>query len=71
MAKSIKQRKSLRGGPNKPFAGKKGSGSRFKHCKESVGRNGARNPGAVCAAIGRSKYGKKGMAKMSARGRKR
>lgn len=70
MTKSIKERKSLRGGANKPFPGKRGSGSRFKKCKESVGRGGAKNAAAVCAAIGRSKYGKKGMAKMAARGRK-
>jgi hypothetical protein len=63
--------KNLKGGANKPFAGKRGSGTRFKNCtKEMAGKKGVRNPGALCGALGRSKYGKKGMVKMSARGRK-
>lgn len=71
MAKSIKERKSLKGGANKPFPGKKGSGSRFDACTKKVGaRKGVHDAKAVCAAIGRSKYGNKGFAKMGARGRK-
>ena len=34
-------------------------------------RKGVRNPGALAAHIGRKKYGKKRMAKMSATGRRR
>lgn len=77
VAVSNKQRvvvmvKNLRGGANKPFAGKRGSGTRFKNCvREESGRKGVRNPRALCAAIGRAKFGKRGMAKMSARGRRR
>jgi hypothetical protein len=68
--KSMSERKSLKGPPHHPFKGKKGSGERFKKCVGEVGRKGARDPKAVCAAIGRSKFGKKGMAKMAARGRR-
>lgn len=68
--KSIAARKSLKGPPNHPFKGKKGSGSRFKNCVSEVGGKGARDPKAVCAAVGRSKFGKKGMAKMAAKGRR-
>lgn len=52
------------------FPGKKGSGARFKHCVSDVKKRGkVKNPEAVCAAIGRKKYGAKGMAHMSAAGR--
>lgn len=34
-----------------------------------AGRKGIRNPGAVAAAIGRKKYGRKAMAKASASGK--
>lgn len=50
---------------------KLGSGKRFASLKRSLARKGARNPGALAASIGRKKYGKKRMAKMSAAGRKR
>ena len=60
---------SLRGGANKPFKGKKGTGTRFKHCKDRMRAKGARDPAAMCAAIGRAKYGKGGMAKMAAKGK--
>lgn len=72
MVKSIKERKSLKGGPNKPFPGKQGSGSRFKSCEARVGRNGkVKSPEKVCAAIGRSKYGGKKMAQMARAGRRK
>ena len=51
---------------------KKGGGGRFQKLKgELAHKKGIKNPGAVAAAIGRKKYGKKGMAKMSAKGRHR
>jgi hypothetical protein len=50
---------------------KLGSGKRFKSLKGKLSRKGVRNPGALAASIGRKKYGKKKMAKMSAKGRRR
>ena len=61
-------RKRARKGGRKP---KLGSGARFRNLKRSLSRKGVRNPGAVAASIGRKKYGKKKMAKMSAAGRRR
>jgi hypothetical protein len=53
------------------FPGAKGSGERFKHCVADVKRRGkVKSPEGVCAAIGRKKFGAKGMAQMSAAGRK-
>jgi hypothetical protein len=49
---------------------KLGTGARFKALKGKLARDpDIRNPGAVAAAIGRKKYGKKKMAKLAARGR--
>lgn len=48
-----------------------GQGGRFAAVKASAARSGARNPGAVAAAIGRKKYGAAKMAKMAAAGRKK
>jgi hypothetical protein len=50
---------------------KLGGGGRFAKVKAAAAKSGARDPGAVAAAIGRKKYGAKKMAKMSAKGRKR
>lgn len=50
---------------------KLGSGKRFRALKGKLKKRGARNPGALAAYIGRKKYGKKRMAKMSAAGRRR
>ncbi len=50
---------------------KLGSGKRFKSLSRKLAKRGARNPKALAAYIGRKKYGKKKMAKMSAAGRKR
>lgn len=50
---------------------KLGSGARFRAVAASARKSGARNPAAVAAAVGRSKYGKKRMAKMAAAGRRR
>jgi hypothetical protein len=51
-------------GPSKKST-KKGGGGRFENCVAS-GKSKA-----LCASIGRKKYGKKGMAKMAAKGRKK
>jgi hypothetical protein len=52
--------------------GKLGSGSRFKHCTQSMAhRKGIKTPKALCAAIGARAYGKQGMARMAAAGRRR
>lgn len=50
---------------------KPGTGVRFKSMTKQLKRKGAKNPSALAAWIGRKKYGKKGMAKMAARGRKK
>jgi hypothetical protein len=50
---------------------KLGSGKRFKALKGKLARKGVRNPGALAASIGRKKYGRTFMAKLSAAGRKR
>jgi hypothetical protein len=51
---------------------KLGSGARFRKLKGQLAKQkGVRDPGAVAASIGRKKYGKKKMAKLSAQGRKR
>jgi hypothetical protein len=48
-----------------------GGGGRFAKLKASLGRRGAKNPGGLAAAIGRKKYGRKGFARLGARGRGR
>ena len=48
-----------------------GGGGRFAKLKKKLGGKGVKNPAALAAHIGRKKYGKKKMAKMSATGRKR
>ena len=50
---------------------KLGSGKRFKQLTSQLKKRGAKSPKALAAWIGRKKYGKKKMAKMSAKGRKR
>ena len=49
---------------------KLGSGARFAAVKASAKAGGARDPGAVAAAIGRKKFGKKKFQKLAAKGRK-
>ena len=49
---------------------KPGGGGRFAKLKKSL-KGKVRDPAAVAATIGRKKYGKKKMAKFSAKGRKR
>ena len=48
-----------------------GTGERFKQVEASAAAHGAANPAAVAAEAGRRKYGKAGMAALSAAGRKR
>ena len=48
-----------------------GSGKRFKAVERAAKAGGARNPGAVAAAVGRKKFGPKKFAKLSATGRRR
>lgn len=50
---------------------KLGGGGRFEKVKEEAAKSGARDPGAVAAMAGREKYGKKAMARMASRGKKR
>ena len=50
---------------------KLGSGKRFKALTKRLKKKGAKNPKALAAYIGRKKYGKAKMAKMSAAGRRR
>jgi len=50
---------------------KLGTGKRFKALTTKLSKKGAKNPKALAAWIGRKKYGKKKMAKMAAKGRKR
>ena len=42
----------------------------FKAVEKSVAASGARNPGAVAAAIGRKTYGKKKFQEAAAKGKK-
>jgi hypothetical protein len=50
---------------------KLGSGRRFKTLSRKLARKGVRNPKALAASIGRKSLGKKRMAKLAAKGRKR
>jgi hypothetical protein len=50
---------------------KLGSGARFKHLENEIGKHpGVHDPGAVAAAIGRAKYDKKRFQKLAAKGKK-
>jgi hypothetical protein len=55
----------------KAKAKKKGTHIGFKRLSNQLKRKGVRNPDAVAASIGRKKYGKAGMAKKSAAGRRK
>jgi len=50
---------------------KLGTGKRFKKLTGQLKKKGAKNPKALAAWIGRKKLGKKKMAKMASKGRKR
>ena len=47
-----------------------GSGARFKALSNKLSKEGASNPNALAAYIGRKKYGNKKMGQLSAKGRK-
>lgn len=49
---------------------KLGSGARFKAVEKSAEKSGAKDPGAVAAAVGRKKYGQKKMTALSVKGKK-
>jgi hypothetical protein len=46
-----------------------GSGERFAQLKSKLAAKGARDPGALAAAIGRKKYGKKRFQQLGQKGR--
>jgi hypothetical protein len=48
-----------------------GSGKRFAALKSELASKGAKNPGALAAAIGRKKFGKKRFQAMASAGRHR
>ena len=50
---------------------KLGGGGRFKKLKKKLGKQGAKNPAALAAYIGRKKYGNKKMTSMAAKGKRR
>ena len=62
---------SLKGGKSEPAAkAPAGEGTRFKALEKKVSRKGkVRDPGAVAAAIGRAKFGKKKFQQMAAKGK--
>ena len=63
---------SLKGGKSEPSAkAKAGSGERFDALESKLAKRGAKNPGALAAAIGRAKFGSEKMASMAAKGRKK
>jgi hypothetical protein len=47
-----------------------GSGERFKQLTDKLEKQGAKNPKALAAFIGRKKYGKAKMQSMAAKGKK-
>jgi len=47
-----------------------GSGERFKQLTDKLEKQGAKNPKALAAFIGRKKYGKAKMQEMAAKGKK-
>lgn len=49
---------------NPPFPGRLGTGARFKACVAQQRAKGARDPAALCASIGRKKFGTKRFAKL-------
>ena len=67
LAKRRAARKEYETAKKKPL----GEGSRFKAVEATAKASGASNPGAVAASIGRKKYGKKKMASLSAKGKKK
>lgn len=67
LAKRRKARKQYEKAKKKPL----GEGSRFKAVAAAAKAGGAKDPEAVAAAVGRKKYGKKKMSKLSTKGKKK
>lgn len=65
------RRKTRKAAAKATKTAKLGTGKRFAAVEASAKASGARDPGAVAAAIGRKKFGAKKMGKMAAAGRKR
>ena len=64
-------RQQIMKAPKKKRKSKLGSGARFKKLTSKLKKRGAKAPKALAAWIGRKKYGKKKMASMAKKGRKR
>lgn len=62
---------SLKGGKSEPSSkAKAGEGGRFKALKGKLSKKkGVKDPGALAAAIGRAKFGKKPFQSMAAKGK--
>jgi hypothetical protein len=65
----IPVRRVREGGRRMARKPKLGSGKRFASLKQRLGKQGAKNPGALAAYIGRKKYGAKRFAKLGAKGK--
>ena len=70
IGKEIKMAGKKRVGLKRGGQPKLGSGARFKNLTTNLKKQGAKNPKALAAAIGRKKYGPKKMAAMAKKGRK-
>lgn len=68
---TLAQRKTARKAYKRAAKTPLGGGKRFAAVKRVAKLGGAREPGAVAAAIGRKKYGKKKFQAMAAAGRKK
>ena len=64
-------RQQIMKAPKKKRKPKLGSGARFKTLTSKLKKRGAKDSKALAAWIGRNKYGKKKMASMAKKGRKR
>ena len=70
IGKEIKMAGKKRVGLKRSGQPKLGSGKRFKNLTAKLTKQGAKNPKALAAAIGRKKFGAKKMAAMAKKGRK-
>jgi hypothetical protein len=69
----LNKKATFKGGANQPASkAKLGSGGRFKALKNTLAHEGGvSNPGALAAAIGRKKFGKKKFQGLAAKGRRK
>ena len=70
IGKEIKMAGKKRVGLKRGGQPKLGSGARFKNLTAKLKKQGAKNPKALAAWIGRKKYGKTKMKNLSNKGRK-